>query len=510
MYAFKRLVSLRGFPAGTVALLTLAGVALRVAIAHQSILADELSTYWIISTNDFSGVISTVQSDAEISPPLPFLAAWLTTRIDLTPELMRLPSLVAGAATIPVVYLLGLRTVGRPAALVAAALTTLAPFMAYYSAEARGYALLIALVVMSTLAMLVAVDERRARWWALYAAFSCGAVYSHYTCIFPLGAQLLWLLWSHPEARRAALLANGAATIAFLPWLGGLRADLDSPTTDILGAIFPFDFEHVRITLEHSSVGYPYSIVGLSDVPGMVALVLLAAAVMAAIGGLVATHHRGRAWRHLLPGGDRAVLIFALALSAPAAAAAISAFSETALFSPRTLAVSWPAFGLSLATVLVSAGPRLRVIAAGLAVASFAIGAVKLLDERYERPNYEAAAQFVNRSAGPRDVVIDETAATSPGPVSPIDPFLDSPRQVFRSGAPRQRDHPFTVADPVVSAAQAGREAIAAANGARILLVTGGLGEVPARRLGAHRLVEVSRYPGIINLEVQIYARPAS
>lgn len=40
--------------------------------------------------------ISTVHTDIEITPPLYFVAAWLATRIDLTPELLRASSLFAG------------------------------------------------------------------------------------------------------------------------------------------------------------------------------------------------------------------------------------------------------------------------------------------------------------------------------------------------------------------------------------------------------------------------------
>ena len=56
---------------------------------------------------------------AEITPPLSFLLVWLRTRLGHSPELLRLPSLIAGTATIPIVYLVGVRTVGRMAALVA-------------------------------------------------------------------------------------------------------------------------------------------------------------------------------------------------------------------------------------------------------------------------------------------------------------------------------------------------------------------------------------------------------
>ena len=119
--------------------------------------------------------------------------------------------MIAGTATIPLVYLLGLRTVGRRAALVATAATALAPFMVYYSAEARAYGVMILAVRVSTLAMLLALDTGRARWWVVYAVAACAAVYSHYTCVFVLGAQWVWVMWAHPEARRAAVIATAAA-----------------------------------------------------------------------------------------------------------------------------------------------------------------------------------------------------------------------------------------------------------------------------------------------------------
>ena len=84
-----------------VAALTAVGVALRLAVAHQSLFADELSTRYMVAGRGLGDVISVVHTDAEITPPLYFVTAWLTTRIDLTPELVRAPSLIAGAADDP-------------------------------------------------------------------------------------------------------------------------------------------------------------------------------------------------------------------------------------------------------------------------------------------------------------------------------------------------------------------------------------------------------------------------
>src|SRR4051812_42734788 len=122
--------------------LTAVGVALRLAVVQQSLYADELSTRFVVAGHGLHDVISVVHPAGEPPPPLYFVASWLTTRIDFTPELLRAPSLLAGAATIPLVYLLGMRTVGSRAALTATALTAFSPFMIFYSTEARGYALM--------------------------------------------------------------------------------------------------------------------------------------------------------------------------------------------------------------------------------------------------------------------------------------------------------------------------------------------------------------------------------
>lgn len=496
-------------PALAVAALSAVGGALRVATSGQSVFADELATYWIVSTHGFSDLFTVVHSDAEISPPLSFLAAWLTTRIDLTPELLRAPSLVAGLATIPGVYLVGARTAGRAAGLLAAALTTFSPFMIYYSSEARGYALAMALVTFSTLAMLVAAQTGRRRWWVAYGALSCAAMYTHYTCAFVLGFQLAWLMWVHPEARRAALLTNVGAALAYLPWLSGLRADLASPTTAILSALQPFNPQAVKVSLVHWSVAYPYSIKPASDLPGIPALILLGAAVALGAGAVA-----GRRLRHgrvgpLAAEPRYAVLLVGLALSVPVSAAVLSAIGSN-LFSTRNLAASWPGFALALAALLMSAGPRLRMVTAAVAVVAFAIGGLKLLETTNGRPQYEEVANSINRQAQPGDVVIDETAVISPGPLSHIDPFLDPRGAVFRSEQPQQHVRPFSALDMQVPPDAAARKAVAAAHGRQIFLATDEGRARQKRPLGRYRLVQDHHYPGLIGLDLQVYALPAS
>jgi 4-amino-4-deoxy-L-arabinose transferase-like glycosyltransferase len=496
----------RNLIAPAVTAIALAGVAVRLLVLQESMLADELSSYWIVSGNDLSGVVSTVKSDAEITPPLFFVLSWLATQIELTPEMSRLPSLLAGTATIPVIYLLGLRTVGRSAALAATAFVSLSPFMIYYSAEARGYALMMLLVALSTLSLLLAIDTRRASWWVAYAVCSSAAVYTHYTCVFALGAQYVWVLWSHPEARGRATLANLAAAVAFLPWLSGMRADLDSPTTKILSALTPFDLESIRVSLSHVAIGYPYSILSLRELPGLVAVGSFGLAVCVALVAVVA-----RAWKRRIGPSDldrRLVLMVLVALSVPLCEALLSAVS-TNIFGGRNLAAAWPSFALALGALLVASGRRLRYLTVGLALACFAIGAARMLQEANQRPDYQAVADAIDADGRPGDVVVD-AAVLSPGPLSPLEVALQEPRRVMRFGAPDQRERPFGVFDQVVPRSQVIGNAAAAAAGGRIFVVAvrDRPGPQPTSFPGGYRRVERRSYRGTADLLLDVWAGP--
>ena len=481
------------------ALLTLIGLVFRIVVAGDSVFSDELSTYWIVSENGLRGVLTTVHGNGEITPPLYFVLAWLTTRVDLSPEWLRAPSLLAGVATIPMTYLLGSWTVARRTGLTAAALVALSPFMILYSAEARGYAVAIALVMGSTLALLAATERRQTRWWVLYAACTCAAVYTHYTAVFALGAQLLWLLWAHPEARRPALLANAAAALGFLPWLSGLANDLDSPTTKILSQLEPFDLDNVRTSLEHWSIGYPYSLVPLSSLPGTVGLLLLAGALVVAGVGIALRRPRPSLARL----DRRVVLIVTLLLATPVGEAIASAVG-TNVFGTRNLAIAWPPLAIGLAALLEASG-GLRVAAVTLAIAGFAIGAVKMLDPDRRRPDYEAAAAFIDREAGPGDVVIDATGV-SPAPFSAVDVTLERPHRLLYLRTSGVQYRPFRFL-PAPSPAQVADRAAVAARGHRIFVVTGPiLGRLVMDRLPpTARRVETRRFPGFLDLRVVTY-----
>jgi 4-amino-4-deoxy-L-arabinose transferase-like glycosyltransferase len=510
----------------TVAALTVLGFALRVVVAHQSIFADELSTYWISATHGLGGVLSLMYGTgrivhAEISPPLYFVLAWLATRLGDTPELLRLPSLVAGTASLPVIYLIGVRTIGRRPALPATAVSALSPFMIYYSADARAYAVMIFALLVSTLSMLLAVDSGRTRWWVLYAVSACAAFYAHYTAVFVLGLQFLWVVWQRPEARRPILLAGMAAAAGTLPWAPGLINDLHSPTVAILKALSPFTATDIRIDITHWLIGYPETFAGgLAELPGTVALVLLAAAAsVAAAGGVLA--RRSGAWRAPPAGADRRwLLIAALAVATPVAELVLGALGDS-VFSVRDLGASWPYLAMSGAAVVTILPGRPAALAAVLAVAGFALAADRMLGSAFRRPAYQDAAAYLSRTARPRDVVVDETGALSPGPLTGLDVALHRRLRIFRAEAPAERSHPYGFTDPIIPLQQAVLAAVAAAGGHRVFLVTNAfftdvaglarrINPAPTQFPARYRLVAERGYVGLGGTVVAVYADRAT
>jgi mannosyltransferase len=156
----------------------------------------------------------------ENTPPLWYLVAWVDARVLGTGAFaLRLPSALAGVATVPVAWAIGGQLAGRRAALLTAALVAVNPLFVWYSQEARAYALF---VLMATLAMLCFLRAEREPTPARMAAFALTgslALLTHYFAAFLLIPMVLWLARKR-AGRRAALPAIGALAavgLALLP-----------------------------------------------------------------------------------------------------------------------------------------------------------------------------------------------------------------------------------------------------------------------------------------------------
>jgi mannosyltransferase len=507
--------------------ITAAGLLLRLPSFNDALFGDELSTYFIVAGNGLGDVMNLVRSDQEVSPPLYFLLSSATEGLGDRAESLRLTSLFAGTAAIPLTYLLGQRTVGRGAALVGAALVALSPFLIFFSTEARPYALVLLLGLLSTLALLRALDTRRSGWWIAYAACSLAAVYTHYTVVFLLVGQFAWALWTRPEARRALVATNVGVAAGFLPWLPGFLEDSDGPS--FIAPLEPFGLEAVKTDLGHWWIGHPYAALGW--LPGDAALALVVAGMALGLLGLAlgARAARGGArW----PPSNGSVLVLVLAVATPVGAALYSSIGDT-VWQSKNLIVSWPGLALVVGALVTSARGPLRVAAVTLVLGAFAIGAVKMLDSDSQRPDYEAAAEYIDHVGVSGEPVVEAPIYANPltsldvtlkevGESSQRHPVLrvDAPPLRSQLRARRRLGDDYLFAPlPVPSPQVVARRAARLARGGDMFVA--GLGSAPPARVrrtpesplaaflralpSRFRHVETKTFPGYSIFSVSVY-----
>jgi hypothetical protein len=415
-----RALATRAGAAWVVGGLTLLALALRLACIHQSLFGDELFLYGDVHDHPLGEVFHVVRQ-TEKTPPLGFVLGWLFARGDNADTLMRVPSLVASVATVPLVYALGVRTVGRAAGMVAAAWFALSAFQILYGTDGRAYALVTALVVTSTLALLNALEARRIGWWALYVVAAGAAVYTHYIGALVLVPQAAWGLWAHREQWRAQLAVHALVVLAFLPYLPSFidQARNSNGEARRIAEFSPFTVGHVAETWAQSYVGHPY--VNLSVVPGRPAVIVIAAVLLGLVVALLT--------RTIRPDRERrpqhVELLALLALAAPVAIVLYDLRPHASFLLPRNLIVSVP-YGLLLVGWLLTAGrARIALAASLVAVAAVGVGSVKMLDPDYQRTDARDAAHWVDEHGPPGAPLVDW-----PGPHG-IRIYLDPRRPAF-------------------------------------------------------------------------------
>jgi mannosyltransferase len=209
------------------AALTLLAAALRLSTLDlQSFWYDEAFTpVHVLHPSLWATLRSVVHT--ENTPPLWYVIAWADSRVLGTGEVaLRLPSALAGIATVPVVWAIGRELAGRRAAIACAALVAVNPLFVWYSQEARAYGLFVLMAALATLCFLRALREPTRGRMAMFAATGALALLTHYFAVFLLIGMALWLAWDR-RTRRAALPALallalvGAALLPLISAQGG-------------------------------------------------------------------------------------------------------------------------------------------------------------------------------------------------------------------------------------------------------------------------------------------------
>jgi hypothetical protein len=401
-----------------IGVVTLAGFLLRLPSFNSSLASNETSTFYIVNGHSLGRVLSLLYSGQESTPPLYFVLAWLTKGwfgAGHMAQGIRLVPLAAGTAAIPLTFVLGLQTVGRRAALVGATCVACSPFMIFYSTEARTYMLVLFLGLASSICLLRALDTNRLAWWAGYAVSSCAAVYSHYSVVFFLVAQVAWAFFAAPRARKPLVWSNVAAVAGFLPAVGGLPADFKAP--NLIALLVPVNLTDIRDILERFWIGHPE--MNVASLPGNVAVLLGAAGLaLGALGSVSVLRKRARPWWRV---SRRTLLLVVLAVAPTLLMIAYSVLRVDVLGGGNIIA-SWPAMALGIGLLVTVPRTPLRIVAVALVIGAYAIGGVKMLSNGSQNGDVHDAVAYIERTGDNGDPIV--SAPMFANPLSEVDAAL--------------------------------------------------------------------------------------
>jgi mannosyltransferase len=129
---------------------------------------------------------------------------------------LRFPSVVASMVSCSLLVVLGRRLFDRRVALVAGLLLATSPFVIRWSQQARGYTMMVALVLVATLLLLRALERGSRGAWALYGLGFATVMVWHPVAGLLLAAPHAVLAWQ----RRGRLLPHCLLAVAIIFALG--------------------------------------------------------------------------------------------------------------------------------------------------------------------------------------------------------------------------------------------------------------------------------------------------
>jgi 4-amino-4-deoxy-L-arabinose transferase-like glycosyltransferase len=193
-------------------------------LGFQSLSEDELASWDLSNRGTLPQVIEGVRGD--IHPPLYFLmlrfAQWVFGEAEWA---LRLPSAIAGWLCIPAIYLLGKRLYSEREGLITALLLAVLWAPVYYSQEARSYAIVVLLSILTVYfwwGVMLGLRYRRelpARDAALYVICAVLCAYLHYFGLLLVVLQGVALAALAFGALRKAMFLYVPVALAYLPWL---------------------------------------------------------------------------------------------------------------------------------------------------------------------------------------------------------------------------------------------------------------------------------------------------
>lgn len=376
-----------------IALAALALLLRAVPAFRQSLWLDEFHTLYHAAQPSLAALLDGLRADNH--PPLAFLLVRASRAAFGDSELaLRLPSVLAGTATVLVAARLARRLPGPRARVAGPLFVAVSSLLVAAGAEARMYALL-ALVVLWWIERAACVADGERGALGLCAATFVG-LHMHYHFLHALAILTPALLLVAPSGARArALLAEAVAGIAALPWyVWGFRVQLahSLPPGGAGASARKLGEGFMHLLFHGASLAGPLK-------PLFIAAGALSA-LLAALGALKLLRAGGAPRR-------AGALLAAAAFALPAWAALVAAALPRAGFHWMYLSASSAPFALLLALEFDAAGAwgrARRAAAGGVLIAALALAVLHAAGP--SREDYRGASAFVLAQALPGDVVL--------------------------------------------------------------------------------------------------------
>jgi 4-amino-4-deoxy-L-arabinose transferase-like glycosyltransferase len=382
----------------------LAGIVLLALACRLAGIGDRLSAdegySWLVGNAVDPGDFRDLLAAYENTPPL-FYLLLLPLPLHDDEVWLRLPSLIAGVAAVPVLYAAVRALLDTRAALLSALALAVAPYAVSFSNYARGFSLAtLGLLVALWAAARLATGGPGRTWWWVYAVGAVAALYSEYVAALFLVPLALVL-------RRPLAFAP---FLAMLPWIGEISYSRESAGITKVDPTYPGPSPgSLRDTLVPLAFGEHGSGAGV----GLRWVQFLALAV--ALAGAAAVVARRSRTAVLLLGGTAAGTLVLHALTA---------LVGPDVFAPRYLTALIPLGAALLGSAVASLRWRAAASVAALALVAAGLVVIGQRTGRELEPDYTRAEPVV-RAIRPR-VVLTNSAVIAYY-LDPLHPILDRP-----------------------------------------------------------------------------------
>ena len=233
------------FALGISLLLALATFLRIVALGRKSFWLDEAASSMLARSDWHTFVTALLQREANMALYYLLLRGWI--HVGTSEACLRLLSVVFGVAAVPIMYQLGQALFGTKTARIAAFLMTIHVFHIQYSQEARGYALVVFLALLSSYFFVRLLPSATKTTQAAYILASILTVYAHVFGAWILPAQWACALFLPNAApvKRTVCIAAGIISVFLSPLVFSLlfvsdRSQLSWMTQDTASSLYHF------------------------------------------------------------------------------------------------------------------------------------------------------------------------------------------------------------------------------------------------------------------------------